>query len=83
MVSPKESGASQAAVGVDDQAVIDAYNASMASTRSINNAFADAEAVFRRQGRAVEDRASISSMVAMIISRATHTPGRGFGTRKP
>jgi hypothetical protein len=66
----------------EDQAVVDAYNSSMGKTRSVFGAMSAAEAVFRRQQRPAQDRAGIASAVALIVSRATLTAGRGEGGRK-
>jgi hypothetical protein len=67
----------------DDQAVLDAYNASITKTGSVFGAMSAAEAVFRRQQRPIQDRASIASTVALIVSRATHSTGQGQRGRKP
>ena len=57
-------------VSADDQAVIDAYNASMAKVKSVFSAMSAAEAAFRRQQRPAQDRAAVASTVALIVSRA-------------
>jgi hypothetical protein len=78
---PPDAPASES-VGADDQAVIDAYNSSMQKASSVYGAMSAAEAVYRRQQRPFQDRATVGGSVALIVSRATLAQDAATGARK-